>query len=329
MNYLQLKQSISQGKLAPVYLLYGEESYLIDDMLKRIERQVLGEGVRDFGYQLFYGEEAQAADIINAALTVPMLAAKKGGVVKNLQNMNAAQLKKLSAYAAQPASTAVLILTGDKLDGKKAWLKSMESLCTAVRFYPLYDRDALSWIKLHVQEAGYRIDPDAAHSILELSGSNLATLVNQLEKLFAYTASEKRISLDDVESVAGRVKQHNIFELVDAIGNKRLERALYILAEIMAHGESPAYVMALISRQLRLIWKAKDSLAQGDSWDKISRKLKIQRFFLKSFRSQVERFSLKELDAAFHHLLATDMRLKSGTQLPRLTLEALLLNLCY
>jgi DNA polymerase-3 subunit delta len=328
MNYQQLKQSIAKGKIAPVYLLYGNENHLIEDALQHIDRQVFSQGLRDFNYQLFYGEETQAADIINAALTAPMLAPRRLIVVKNIQQMKPGQLNKLSAYTAHPSPTTVLVLIGDKLENRRAWVSSLESICTVVRFYPLYERGAVSWIQSRVKEAGYRISPEATQTLLEFSGNELATLANQLEKLFAYTASEKRISPEDVELVAGRVRQHNIFELVEAIGNKRLEQALRILAKILAQGESPLAVLALISRQLRRIWRAKHMLAQGDSWDSIGRKLGLRQFFLKGFGTQVKCFSLPELESAFRHLLITDVRLKSGIQSPRLALEFLLINLC-
>lgn len=328
MNYQQLKQSLGQGNIAPVYLLYGEENYLIEDVLRSIEQQVLKSGFRDFNYQLFYGEDAPTADIINAALTAPMVADKRLVVVKNVGQIKAAQLNKLSDYAAKPSSTSVLVLIGDKLDSKKAWVKKISSNAVAVRFYRLYERQAISWIMSQTGKEGYRMSPGAAQTLLELSGNDLATLANQLEKLYAYAASEKKISLEDVEQVVGRVKQHNIFELVEAMGNKKLEQALHILAKIMTQGEPPQLVLALIGRQLRHIWRAKCMLAQGDSWERIGPKLGIPKFFLKNFVSQAKRFSSSDLQSAFHNLLIIDIRLKSGTLCPRLSLEILLLDLC-
>ncbi len=328
MNYQQLTQSLKQGTLAPVYLLYGEENYLIENTLKSIERQTLKSGFTDFNHQVFYGEDALIPDITNAALTAPMMADKRLVVVKNIERIKTAQLNKLKDYIDKPSSVSVLVLIGDKLDSKKAWVKSISAKCTAVRFYPLYDRQAVSFILTQAKEQGYQISPGAAQTLLELSGNNLAGLANQLEKLYAYTASEKKISLDDVEQVVGRVKQHNIFELVEAMSNKKLEQALHILAKIMAQGEPPQLILALIGRQLRRIWKAKYMRAQGDSWEKIGPKLGIPKFFLKNFISQVGYFNSSDLKRAFHNLLTTDMRLKSGALLPRLSLEMLLLDLC-
>ncbi len=328
MNYKQLKQNLHQKKLAQVYLLYGEEHYLIEETVQCIEQLVFDNGVRDFNYQLFYGEEASGADIINAAHTMPMMAKKRLLLVKHVEQMKAPQLKKLTAYAAQPSTSAILILTGDNLDNKKTFVKSLASPSVAVRFYPLYDSGAIAWIQAKVKKEGYRISPEAGRGLLELSGNDLAALANQLEKLFAYTASQKNISLEDVDLVVGRVRQHNIFELVEAIGSKKLERALHVLAKILAQGEPPILVMAMISRQLRRIWRAKCMLKQGVPWNAIGQKLGVPRFILKNFTSQVEGFSLSDLQAAFHALLATDIKLKTGTQWPRLSLEFLLLKLC-
>jgi DNA polymerase-3 subunit delta len=328
MKYIELKQKLSRRETAPLYVLYGEEDYLIEDILKNIERLIFCQGLKDLNYQLFYADEAQATEIINAALTLPMLAPKRLIVVKSIQKMNPQQLKKISDYATKPSPTSVLVLIGDKLDNRKAWLKSMESFGVVVRFYPLYEQQLTSWIKMRVKEEGYRINSEAVQILLDLTGNDLATLNNQLEKLFAYKAQEKAIFAEDVEMAAGQVRQYNIFELVEAIGNKRLDRALHILSEILAHGEPPSVILALASRQLRQIWRAKDMLSSGNSWDTISRQLKIRRFLLEDFKSQTALFGVPELESAFRQLLITDLKLKSGTQLPRLIMELLVFELC-
>ncbi len=328
-NYEQIIKSIAKGDIAPVYVLYGEELYLVQGIIHQLEEALFKDGVRDFNYHLFFGEDAGVEDIISAARTSPMLAPKRLVVVKNIQQLKPKPLDKLIDYIKRPACNTVLVLTGDKLANRKSWLTKVKKTdAVVVRFYALYDSRAIAWIKKRVKKEGYQISHEANQALVENTGTDLSAIEHQLEKLFAYCLDKKKISLEDVEQLVGRVRQYNIFQLIDAIGNKKLEPALHILSEILGGGSSPLAVLAMISRQLRRIYKAKCLQDAGGSWPEIASKIGLQSYFLKDFIAQSEHFSLPELRTSFTYLLDTDLRLKSSNLIPRLSLEFLLIKLC-
>ena len=56
LTYPQLRRDLQAGKIAPVYLLHGEEGYFIDELVKEFERLV-PEDSRDFNLYVLYAPE--------------------------------------------------------------------------------------------------------------------------------------------------------------------------------------------------------------------------------------------------------------------------------
>ena len=54
-----------------------------------------------------------------------------------------------------------------------------------------------------------------------LAGADLTRLRNELEKLIAYAGATKSVSVADVNLVVTRSPEATVFELIDAIGDRR------------------------------------------------------------------------------------------------------------
>jgi DNA polymerase-3 subunit delta len=74
---------LKKGKVAPCYLLYGEEEYLIQEALRQISEMLVPESDRDFGLFFLDGENADF-DLLKDHLLAPsLLGGRKVVVVKN------------------------------------------------------------------------------------------------------------------------------------------------------------------------------------------------------------------------------------------------------
>ena len=72
------------GKVLPLYLLCGEEEYLIEVTMERMIDVLLPDKkVRDFNLEIFEGESVSAGEVMAAAQTYPLEAARRVIVVKN------------------------------------------------------------------------------------------------------------------------------------------------------------------------------------------------------------------------------------------------------
>ena len=78
-----LIQQIQRGKISPVYLLHGEETYLIEDTLAEMVEMLAPKNVRDFNLDVFSDPEVSATEVLAMANTYPVMAERRVVVVKD------------------------------------------------------------------------------------------------------------------------------------------------------------------------------------------------------------------------------------------------------
>ncbi len=110
---------IEKGKVAPVYLIYGDEDFLVRDALDRVINLLLPEG--DSGLHLFYldGENDLAERICEALLAPPLIPGRKVVVVRNTRLFHS------RASTPQLIAKAVEDMDSDPLQTVKNFVSAM------------------------------------------------------------------------------------------------------------------------------------------------------------------------------------------------------------
>jgi DNA polymerase-3 subunit delta len=324
MEPTELLKDLEKGRVLPVYLFCGSEKYLMEETLRKVESLLVSPATRCFNYNLFDGSEATAEAIIDVAQTMPMMASRRVVVVKGMDRLSSAEIERLSRYIKDPSPSTCLILVAEKVDMRKGVFQAMKG--STVSFDPLHEKQLPSWIRREAESKGKRITPEAAQYLAEIVGNDLLRLKNELEKVLLYNEG-REIGIDDVEAVSTRGKLKSIFDLTDAVGMKDTGKAMKTLGDLLNKGESGVYILYMVTRQLRQIWKVKDLLDRGMETTSIGRELGIPPFLQRGIISQAKGFSVKSLREAFVRLLEADASLKSGRLTDRLVLEDLFLNL--
>ena len=71
-----------------VYWLEGEESFYIDQVVQYAEHKLLPEADLAFNLTIFYGKDADWAEVVNACKRYPVFAEKQVVIIKEAQHMN-------------------------------------------------------------------------------------------------------------------------------------------------------------------------------------------------------------------------------------------------
>lgn len=322
---MDLIKELEKGNILPVYLFCGSEKYLMEEALRKVESLVVELATRCFNYNVFQGSEATAETIIDVAQTIPMMARRRLVVVKDIDKLKSPEMERLAKYLKDPSPSTCLILMADKVDMRKGVFQTLKN-CT-IKFEPLYENQLPQWIKREVETRGKRITPQASQFLAEAVGSDLLRLRNELEKLVLYVGDGKEITVQDVEAVSTKGRLKSIFELTDAVGGRNTGKAMKVLGELLDNGENGVYILYMITRQLRLIWKVKELMDLGKRADVIGKELGIQPFLLKGVIEQARIFSREDLREVFPRLLEADASLKSGKLTERMVLERLFITL--
>ncbi len=323
----QFKADVRKGDIAPVYLFYGQEDFLIREWSKALQKAALHPGDEDFNLDVLYGNETDGAAIVNTAMSFPMMAEKRMVIVNEFHHLNEKSLNLIAAYAQKPSVSCCLVLTTTKLSGTNAVIKTLSKYCKTLEAKPLYDNHIPAWIKAHVKERGYNITDEAA-SLLQLNaGNSLRRLASEIDKIELLLKERREISVRDIEAIVGASKEYNVFELADAVAEKNMPKSLRILNRLLELGESPIGILVMLTRHYTIIAKAKEMAAQRARKDEMSRTLRVNPYFIDKYVRQAGKYNQSQLGNIFQMLLTADQYLKSSYQKPRLVLETLIFEI--
>lgn len=213
----------------PLYWLEGEEEYYIDQVMEYAEHHILTEAEASFNLTIFYGKDADYANIINACRRYPMNADFQVVLLKEAQHMK--DIEKLEPYFAAAMATTIFVVGYKEkgLDKRKKMYKTVNANAEVLTTKKISDYKIQEWIIEVVKNKGYTIQPKSAALLEEHTGNNLNKIINEIDKLTINLAGKKSITEDDIEKYIGISKEYNVFELQAAIAKKDLASSIKII----------------------------------------------------------------------------------------------------
>ena len=227
LTYELICKDIADRKYASVYVLMGEEPFFIDQITDLLVDNVLTEEERDFNQSIFYGADADAVSVINAARRFPMMAEHQLIVVKEAQLMRDIEL--LTAYVKHPLASTVLVINYKykSLDRRKNLAAAVEKNGILFESKKIPDYKMPGFITGLLQQRSLSIDVKAAQMLSDFLGNDLNRLSKELDKLAIIMAEtgSKRVTPELIERNIGISKEYNNFELIKALSAKDVLKA--------------------------------------------------------------------------------------------------------
>jgi DNA polymerase-3 subunit delta len=229
----------------PVYWLEGEEDYYIDKLMLEAEHNLLPEAEASFNLTVFYGREANWADIVNACMRYPMFAERQVVLLKEAQQMK--DLDKLESYISNPLSSTVFVVghKEKKVDGRSKLARILKDKTELLQTKKMYDNLLPGWTEKLVQSKGYQINQKALLLLVDHIGNDLSRIENEINKLLLNIGSRTTITEDDIENYVGVSKDFNVFELQNAIAKKDLPKAIRIIQYFESNPKAAPIQMVL------------------------------------------------------------------------------------
>ncbi len=213
----------------PIYWLEGDEDYFIDEVMDYAEKKILSESEAEFNQTIFYGKDANWADIINACRRYPMFSERQVVLLKEAQQMK--EIEKLESYIENPLPSTILVVSykGKTLDGRQKFSKLIKKKGEIFLSKKMYENQLPNWVKDYLQSNGFTIKPKALLLLVDHIGNDLSRIINEIEKLSLNLGKEKNITEDDIEKFIGISKEYNIFELQNSLSRKDQAKAIRII----------------------------------------------------------------------------------------------------
>jgi DNA polymerase-3 subunit delta len=319
---------VKKGTIPPVCYLYGEESFLLERAARTLLERAIDPSLKDFNFNVFYGNESKGIDIVDAAQTLPMFAERRAVLVKRAENLTAAACEMLLPYIHNPAPTTCLLFTGSKIDQRKKFFLDLKKHGTLVEFKRIYDNKLSSFIQGESQVHGKPIDSAAADLLSFLIGNNLQELSSQIEKLVVYAGARQRISVEDVRIIASSSKSFTVFELAKYLCTRDLQNALKSLDTLFRNGEETPMMIGALSRHFRQLWRVREMLDRKAAKAEIGKEVGINPYFLDDMISQAKNFGRGTLRSIFDELYRCDLASKTGGGQPYTLMHGLVVGIC-
>lgn len=334
---MNLWKDIKRKRFSPTYLLYGTEAFLINETTQLLVNHVFDEGEVDFNLSSYDLEDTPIETVIEEAETLPFIGERKLILAHNPDFLTAEKTKgkiehnlaKLEAYLKQPAPYSILVFLApyEKLDERKKLTKELKRQAAILEAKKLNEAELKNWIKERAALNEVEIDDQAVELILNLAGTDLFMLTNEVDKLALYCQQEKKIDTIVVEQLVARSLEQNIFSLVDKIVNRKIEQAFRIYYDLLKQNEEPIKILAMITSQFRLLYQVKEMSRRGYGQQHMAGFLKVHPYRIKLAAGQVRDFSDEELKKIMNELAEADYKMKTGAMNKELLIELFLFHL--
>jgi DNA polymerase III subunit delta len=324
----ELERRLKRKELAPVLFLWGEESLLIDEAIRHIEALALDPAARDFNRDVFYGDEAEARAILNAAQTLPWLAAQRLVLVRGAEALPRAADVPLVAYCKQPSPSTCLIFTAPRLEAGRPLFAALSNSPWAVRFRRLLPRELLAWVEQRVVACGCRITPEAATALVEATGNDLRMLAGEIDKLVSFAGSGQTLDVEMLAAVTGDVREASAFELARLLTAGDVAEALRAWGKFSSSGEYPGLALGAIVHHVRQLWRIKLAQQAGATPERIASELHIPVFTVRRLSPQAAPLEPVRLRQWLEALLEADHLLKRSGLSPQTVFERLIFRFC-
>ena len=307
----ELKSQIKSCKLNNLYLLYGEEKYLISYYTNKLIDVALDGTINDFNFKKFKASDISVDSLEEFIEVLPFLSSKKCVVVSDLEleKFNVTEIKKLKEIVSKIPETTVLIISQSNIDTStyksskwNSFIKLVEKHGNAVNFKKLsrlsLEKQIINWSK----KLTLNISQNSVEKLIEYCGDDLLNLRSELEKLSAF-ADNGEITEDDIELLVSKKAEANVFDLTKAVSQNNYDRALKILHVLLEKKEEPVAILSLLA----------------------SNYIDMYRVNLAS--KTCDNYSLKDLRKYISFLKEIDLKLKSSKDDNKILLEELLVKL--
>ncbi len=324
----KLYKDLELKKFQPVYFLFGDEPYLLNQCVDRFKFAVLDENTIDFNYALFYAGDADITNVKDTVETLPVFTTHRLIILKNAHELKENELNQLEPILEKPVESSVFVIFGDKVDKRKKAIKILLEKAVCVEFKKPYENEIPQWISHLARDLGLKISSEAIHRLHRLVGNNLSELNSQLQKIQQYLGARTNIEIDDVKTVVSFSKEESIFDFTKAIGQKDRVKALEQLVSLLDQGQNETGIVQLLSRHIRMLLSVRAGMDHGIGGAKLASLVQVPSYFIESYCDQARLWPLRKLEDALLVLQETDKALKSSPISSHIWLENMVLKSC-
>lgn len=324
-------------KLESIYLLYGEEIFLLDNILKKIKSN-FGELTKGINY--IQVDETNLEQLISDIETPAFGYEKKLIIVRNTELFKREVKKKgakfvdtrdrIAEYIKNNFETiqeAVILVFIEQSVDKAKMLTAVESVNSVVcNFERQKPAQLIARIKGICNAYKVNADENSLKYLIESCGTDLQNLINEIRKQIEYVGENGIVTKETIDLLCVKQIESVIFDLTDNLGKKEIKKSLEVLNNLLYAKEPIQKILITLYNHFKKLYITKLAKNQNRNLLEILNLKPNQTFLTTKYKAQSEYFKQEELREILQQLIDLDRKSKSGLIDINIGLESIIAN---
>lgn len=332
-----LEGNIKKGKIDNSYVFTGLDEVLIKESITTIVNETLDDTFKDLNLIKLDGVSVTEEAIIDACETLPFMSNKKVVVIfranflKDKVDASSTKIyKRCEEYIKNPPAHCRFLLyylLEDKRDNptKNKKLMSLDKSCTVVKADRLKGDKLAKKVNSIFESKGKNIGKVELKYFCDTVENNFNIIEREVEKLICYVG-EREITRNDIALMLPQRSEDDVFDLVEYLSQKRPEKSIDLMNELLNRGENMMLILSLVENQFSMLFKIKLGMEQGKTKEDFTREIRRPAFVCEKLMGQSRKFTLKQLEKCMKLCIETEGILKSSASDKQTEMELLLIN---
>lgn len=321
-----------------LYLLYGQELYLLEDTIKKIKKSFdkLVEGIN-----LIKIDESNVNELISNIETPCFGFDKKLIIVKNSGLLKKEGKKKntylsnlidrVSEYIVENIETIkqdnVIVFIEQEVEKNKLY-KTIDEYGKVFNFEPEKLPNLIKRIRAISEAYKVEISDYNAQYLVECCGTSLQDIINELRKLIEYVGENGKIEKQDIDMLTTKQIDSVIFDLTDNLGKKDIRKAMDVFYNLIYQKEPVQKILITLYNHFKKLYLVKIALRCNENVSEVLKLKPNQTFLVSKYRTQAGYFSEMELRKILAEFSDLDYNYKIGLIDLNVGIEAVLCKYC-
>ncbi len=340
MTFEGIEQELKQGKLNSLYLLYGEEEFLIDSCVKKIKKLF---GDKLLGINYIQVDETNVGMLISEIQTPAfgyskkLIIAKKTQIFKKNKKITTKKDSKelkddsISKYIEENIDiindSVVLVFVEDEAE-KNDLYNIIEKYGVVCNFTKLKPSEISARLKAICKAYKVGIENSTMEYFIETCGLNMQVLINEIRKLIEYAGENGLITKEAIDLLSIKEIEAVIFDLTDSLGKKDIKKALDTLNELLYNKEPIQKILITLYNHFKKLYITSLAIEYNSNLTESLNLKPNQMFLTNKYKTQVKYFNKTILRKILQELIDLDYNYKQGNIDINIGLEAILCTYC-
>lgn len=321
-----------------LYLFYGEETYLIEDAIKKVKKDFkeLIEGLNfikidesnvnsllDNIETPCFGFDKKLIIVKNSGLL------RKEGKKKNV--VTSSLVDKIAEYIQNNIDNIlndnVIIFVEESVE-KNNLYKAIESNGKVCNFAEEKVPNLIKRIKAIANAYKVNISEADAQYLLECCGTNLQDIINEIRKLIEYVGENGTISKNEIDMLTTKKIDSEIFDLTDNLGKKNIKMAMNDFYNLIYQKEPVQKILVTLYNHFKKLYFVKLAIKNNENISEVLNLKPNMTFLVNKYKQQSGYFSEAELRKILDEFIELDYKYKIGLIDINIGIEAILCRYC-